>query len=131
MKYLATNNPYSQYQEQSIFTATPEELTLMLYNGCVKFMTLAEIAIDDKNMQSKNDNLQKAQAIIAELEATIDMSYDISKGLWQLYDFCMDKLINANIENDKQSIQDAKEIISQIRDTWKEAMIIARKGSSK
>lgn len=127
---MAINNPYSQYQEQSILTATPEELTLMLYNGCIKFMTLAELAIEKKDMPSKNENLQKAQAIIAELEATVDMSYDVSKNLWQLYDFCMDKLISANIENDIQAVSDAKDVIISIRDGWKEAMVIARKGSS-
>lgn len=127
---MAINNPYSQYQEQSILTATPEELTLMLYNGCIKFMTLAELSIEKKDMPSKNENLQKAQAIIAELEATVDMSYDVSKNLWQLYDFCMDKLISANIENDIQAVSDAKDVIISIRDGWKEAMVIARKGSS-
>lgn len=126
---MAKNNPYSQYQEQSVFTASPEELTLMLYNGIIKFMTLAELAIDKKDIESKNTNLQKAQTIIAELEATLKMDYEISKNLWQLYDFAMDRLTDANIKNDKKLIQEAKDIITDIRDSWKEAMLISRKES--
>lgn len=128
---MAKKNPYSQYQEQSVFTATQEELTLMLYNGCIKFMTLAELAIDKKDFQEKNINLQKAQTILAELEATLDMKYPIAKNLWQLYDFAMDRLLDANLNNDKKAIQEAKEIITDVRDTWKEAIVVARKGSAK
>lgn len=123
-------NPYSQYQNQSIMTSTPEELTLMLYNGCLKFMSIAKTAMEEKNIQEKNDNLQKAQAIVAELEGSLDMKYDISKNLWQLYDFVMDRLVNANIKNDKQALEDARAIITDLRDTWKEAILIARTNSA-
>ena len=125
---MAINNPYSKYKEQSISTATPEELTLMLYNGCIKFMNLAEIFIDEKNLEKVNTNIQKAQDIINELNLTLNMDIEISTNLRQLYDYVNSRLVDANINKDKTALDDAKTIVSEMRDTWKEAIVLARKG---
>ena len=122
------NNPYAKYKEQSVTTATPEELTLMLYNGCIKFINLAEVYIEEKDYAKSNLNIQKAQDIIQELNITLNMDYEISQNLRQLYTFINEKLLDANIQKDKQALFDAKEIVSDLRDTWKEAMALSRKG---
>ncbi|WP_041487532.1 flagellar export chaperone FliS [Acetoanaerobium sticklandii] len=122
------NNPYAKYKEQSVTTATPEELTLMLYNGCIKFINLAEVYIEEKDYAKSNLNIQKAQGIIQELNITLNMDYEISQNLRQLYTFVNEKLLDANIKKDKQALFDAKEIVSDLRDTWKEAMALSRKG---
>ena len=122
------NNPYAKYKEQSVTTATPEELTLMLYNGCIKFINLAEVYIEEKDYGKSNLNIQKAQDIIQELNITLNMDYEISQNLRQLYTFVNEKLLDANIQKDKQALFDAKEIVSDLRDTWKEAMALSRKG---
>ncbi len=122
------NNPYAKYKEQSVTTATPEELTLMLYNGCIKFINLAEVYIEEKDYGKSNLNIQKAQDIIQELNITLNMDYEISQNLRQLYTFVNEKLLDANIKKDKQALFDAKEIVSDLRDTWKEAMALSRKG---
>ena len=122
------NNPYAKYKEQSVTTATPEELTLMLYNGCIKFINLAEVYIEEKDYAKSNLNIQKAQDIIQELNITLNMDYEISQNLRQLYTFVNEKLLDANIKKDKQALFDAKEIVSDLRDTWKEAMVLSRKG---
>ena len=122
------NNPYAKYKEQSVTTATPEELTLMLYNGCIKFINLAEVYIEEKDYEKSNLNIQKAQDIIQELNITLNMDYEISQNLRQLYTFINEKLLDANIKKDKQALFDAKEIVSDLRDTWKEAMALSRKG---
>lgn len=122
------NNPYAKYKEQSVTTATPEELTLMLYNGCIKFINLAEVYIEEKDYAKSNFNIQKAQDIIQELNITLNMDYEISQNLRQLYTFVNEKLLDANIKKDKQALFDAKEIVSDLRDTWKEAMALSRKG---
>ncbi len=122
------NNPYAKYKEQSVTTATPEELTLMLYNGCIKFINLAEVYIEEKDYAKSNLNIQKAQDIIQELNITLNMDYEISQNLRQLYTFVNEKLLDANIQKDKQALFDAKEIVSDLRDTWKEAMALSRKG---
>ena len=122
------NNHYAKYKEQSVTTATPEELTLMLYNGCIKFINLAEVYIEEKDYAKSNLNIQKAQDIIQELNITLNMDYEISQNLRQLYTFVNEKLLDANIKKDKQALFDAKEIVSDLRDTWKEAMALSRKG---
>ncbi len=125
---MAANNPYAKYKEQSVTTATPEELTLMLYNGCIKFINLAEIYINEKDYAKANLNIQKAQDIIQELNITLNMEFEISQSLRQLYTFINEKLLDTNIKKDKQALSDAKDIVLELRDTWKEAMSLSRKG---
>ena len=76
-------NPYQQYKENSILTASPEELVLMLYNGILRFTEEAKIAIGNKNFERANNSIIRAQDIVSELSATLDMEYDISKNLIQ------------------------------------------------
>lgn len=125
---MAMTNPYAQYKNQSINTATPEELTLRLYEGCIKFINLAMIAIDEKNIQKSNTNIIKAQNIITEFNITLDMKYEISKNLRLLYDYLHTRLIEANIKKDKSILEEVKEFVVEFRDTWKQAMKLARQG---
>lgn len=125
---MTGNNAYAKYKEQSVNTATPEELTLMLYNGCIKFINLAEVFIDDKNIEKSNINIIKAQDIIRELNLTLNMDYEISTNLRQLYTFVNERLLDANISKDKKALAEAKQIVTELRDTWKEAMALSRKG---
>ena len=125
---MTANNAYAKYKEQSVNTATPEELTLMLYNGCIKFINLAEVFIDEKNIEKSNINIIKAQDIIRELNLTLNMDYEISNNLRQLYTFVNERLLDANISKDKKALAEAKEIVTELRDTWKEAMALFRKG---
>lgn len=125
---MAINNPYAKYKEQSVNTATPEELTLMLYNGCIKFINIAELAMEEKDISKSNENIQKAQAIINELNITLNMDIELSENLRTLYDFVNSRLVDANISKDKKPLEDAKSIVSDMRDTWKQAMALARKG---
>ena len=125
---LAINNPYVKYKEQSVNTATPEELTLMLYNGCIKFINIAGMAIEEKDISKAHENILKAQNIISELDMTLNMDIELSEGMHQLYVFIKDRLIDANISKDQKAIADAREIVTGMRDTWKEAMALARKG---
>ena len=125
---MTANNAYAKYKEQSVTTATPEELTLMLYNGCLKFINLAEVFIDDKNIEKINVNILKAQDIVNELNITLNMDYEVSENLRQLYSFVNERLIEANLRKDKKPLLEAKEIVTELRDTWKEAMALSRKG---
>ncbi|MZQ75882.1 MAG: flagellar export chaperone FliS [Peptoclostridium sp.] len=126
---MAMTNPYAKYQEQSVFTATPEELTLMLYDGCIKFINRAAIGIEDKNIEMTNTNIIKAQNIVRELNITLNMDYEVSKGLRPLYDYMHTRLIDANIKKDSQALEEVKELITDMRDTWKEAIKLARMNS--
>ncbi|OPJ56047.1 flagellar export chaperone FliS [Alkalithermobacter paradoxus] len=125
---MALNNPYATYKNQSVNTATAEDLTLKLYEGCIKFINLAIIGIDQKNIELSNTNIIKAQNIINELNITLNMDYEISKNLRALYDYLNRRLVEANISKDKDILEEVKEFVVEFRDTWKQAMIIARKG---
>lgn len=121
------SNQYLKYKQTSINTSTKEELTLMLYDGCIKFMNIAKIAIEEKNIKKANDNLLKAQAIISELDLTLNKEIEISKNMHLLYDFILNRLIESNLKKEVSLIQDAYEIVVDLRDAWKEAMILANR----
>ena len=123
---MAINNPYAKYKNNSINTSTPGELTLMLYNGCLKFIEQAKRALEVGNMEEKNKSVQKAQAIISELMLTLDKSYPVAKNMLVLYEFANSRLIDGNIKNDSALFNEASDIITEFRDTWKQVIQINR-----
>lgn len=123
---MAINNPYQAYQNNSVTTASPGELTLMLYNGCLKFTNLAKKAIEQKNIEEKNKSIQKAQNIIQELMVTLNMDLAVSRNMMTLYDFIHNRLVEANIKNDIAAIEEVEELVSEFRDTWKQVIQLNR-----
>ncbi|WP_108308264.1 flagellar export chaperone FliS [Metalysinibacillus jejuensis] len=123
---VAQSSAHNAYKQNSVTTASPGELTLMLYNGCLKFLTLAKKAMLDKDIQTKNTNLQKAQAIITELMVTLDMNVPISKEIQPLYDYMNRRLLEANIKNDPAIIDEVAGLMTEFRDTWKEVIRLNR-----
>ncbi|ACB61889.1 flagellar protein FliS [Exiguobacterium sibiricum 255-15] len=119
-------NPYATYQTNSVTTALPQDLTLMLYEGLIKFSMLAKRAIEQGLIEQKNTNIQKAQAIILELQLTLNQSIALSKDLNNLYDYMQGRLIDANVKNDVVAIDEVIGFAEEFRETWKEAMKLAR-----
>ena len=120
------NNAAEAYKRQQIMTATPEALTLMLYNGCLKFMTEGMEHIDNKEWEAANNSIQKAENIISEFRITLNMEYDIAKQLMPLYNYTYDRLVEGNIKGNTKLIQEAFDIIKELRDAWAQAMKKAR-----
>jgi len=125
---MAMKNPYGQYKQNSIMTASPQELTLMLYNGALKFIGMSKIHIEQKDIPSANESIMRTQAIIQELNITLNMDYEISTGLRSLYIYILEKLVDANISKDVKHLDEAAEMITELRDTWKEAMKFSKAG---
>ena len=123
---MAANNPYATYQHNSINTSSPGELTLMLYNGCLKFIHQAKSSLGNKNFQEMNISSQKAQAIVTELMLTLDKSYPVSQNMLALYEFVNSRLIDGNINKDEKMFDEAAAIITDFRDTWKQVIQINR-----
>ena len=119
-------NAAEAYKRQQILTATPEALTLMLYNVCLKFMNEGKDAIETKQYEQANISLQKAQNIISEFRLTLNMEYDIAKQLMPLYNYTYDRLIEGNLKSDTAMIQEGIDIIKELRDAWAQAMKKAR-----
>lgn len=110
------------YQGNRINTASPAELTLMLYDGAIKFCNIAIGALEKDDKQKANTNLIKAQKIIVEFRSTLDFKYPVAKQFDIVYDYIYRRLVEANINKDKEIAEEALKYIREMRDTWKEVM---------
>lgn len=119
-------NPYQQYQNNSVMTASPGELTLMLYNGAIKFINQGIEAISAKEVQKAHTYIIKAQNIIDELLATLDMKYEIASQLSSLYSFIKELLVEGNIYKDINKLEDARDMVRDFRDMWQEVLKAAK-----
>ena len=116
------NNMANAYQRNAIMTATSAELTLMLYEGAIKFCNIAIVAIKKKDFEKANANIKKAQAIINELRVTLDHKYSVWEDFERVYDYIARRLLDANLQKDIEIIEDALKYIREMRDAWKEVM---------
>ena len=113
------SNAASIYQENSVSTASSPKLLLMLYEGAVKFCRFAEIAIDEKNIEARNNNLIKVQNIITELTVTLNRDAgEIAEQLSSLYEYMQNQLMQANIKNDKAKVTEVKNMLQELHGTW-------------
>ena len=110
------------YRQQQVMTATPEALTLMLYNGAIKFINESIEASKKKEYETANTSCIKAQNIISEFRLTLKMEYEISKNLLALYNYAYDRLVEGNMNEDITKLEEAKDILSELRDAWAQAM---------
>ncbi|MGM8364592.1 flagellar export chaperone FliS [Virgibacillus sp. W0181] len=113
---------YETYQNNAVNTASKGQLTLMLYNGCIKFIKQAMKDLEEKDFEGKNKHIQKAQDIIQELMLTLDQKAEISSQLLPLYEYMNYRLQEANIQNDSMALEEVLEFVSDFRNTWKEVM---------
>lgn len=123
---MAANNPYTKVRENSIYTATPEELTLMLYDGALKFTNQAIIAIERKDYLKANGHISRVRDIISEFQVTLKPEYEISAQLNSIYNYINRTITTANIKKDVDLLNEVAGLIRELRDTWKEAMKISR-----
>lgn len=110
------------YQRNAIMTASPAELTLMLYEGAIKFCNIAIMGIEKNDMEKAHINLKKAQDIISEFRITLDHKYPVWEDFDRVYDYIYRRLVEANMSKDIETIEDALKYIREMRDTWKEVM---------
>ncbi|OGO77303.1 MAG: flagellar export chaperone FliS [Clostridiales bacterium GWB2_37_7] len=120
------NAAYQQYQNNMVNTASPQELTLMLYNGLVKFLNLSILGIEEKSIEKANNYILRSQDIIVEFMSTLDMNYEVSSGLMSLYDYMNSRLKEANIKKDKAIVEEVRKLAEDLRDTWGQAMKMAK-----
>lgn len=121
------NNPYAKIKNNSIMTATPAELTLMLYEGAIKFGNQAITAIKAKDIQEAHRLIIRMQDIVDELRGTLNFDFPIAEQMDRLYEFISFTLVEANMEKSAEKVETALSFIRDFRDTWKEAMVLAKK----
>ncbi len=122
---MLKNNAYTAYATNKILTATPAELTLMLYEGAIKFCNIAVKAIEDKDIEKAHTNIVKAEKIIEEFQATLNHKYEVAKDFDNVYNYLRDRLIQANMKKDKEILEEVLGHLRTMRDTWKEVMRLA------
>lgn len=119
---MTNRNPYAAYNNSKIMTASPAELTLMLYDGAIKFCNIAIAGIEEKNIEKAHNNIKKVEAIIGEFLATLDHKYPVAKDFENVYNYLQDRLVMANIKKDKEILEEVLEHLRTMRDTWKQVM---------
>lgn len=125
---MFVNNAYNQYIENSVYTASPAELTLMLYNGLVKFIMQGQAAIQNNKLEKSHESIVKAQAILQEFQASLDHNYEVAEYLNLMYDYMHRRLIEANIKKDSEILEEVLGYAKELRDTWEKAMKLSKNG---
>ena len=121
---------YQQYKNSKVLTASPAELTLMLYDGCIKFCNMAVMDINGKDFYKANKNIQKAERIIGEFKMTLDHRYEVAKDFDNIYDYVLRRLHEANMTKDTTILDECITHMRSLRDTWKEVMKRTNNGAS-
>lgn len=121
---MALPNAYAQYKNSKILTASPAELTLMLYEGAIKFCNIAIAAIEQKDIEKAHTNIVKTQRIIEHFRLTLDMKYPVAQDFDRVYEYLARRLVQANVKKDKEILEEVLEHFHSMRDTWKEVMRI-------
>jgi len=123
MAYQA--NPYlQQYNNSKILTASPAELTLMLYEGAIKFCNIAIMGIEQKDVDKAHTNIMKTERIINHLRVTLDMKYPVAQDFERIYVYLEQRLLEANMKKDTEILEEINTHLRSVRDTWKEVMRI-------
>ena len=117
---MSTRNPYQAYQKTQVTTAKPEKILLMLYEGAIKFVKIANVRMRAKDIAGKGTYISKAMAIISELMNTLDHEVGgaLAQDLENLYMFMMDKLMEANLHNRPEDLETVEKLLVTLYSAW-------------
>ncbi|MCI5954381.1 MAG: flagellar export chaperone FliS [Lachnospiraceae bacterium] len=119
---MALPGAYAQYNNSKILTASPAELTLMLYDGAIKFCNIAVLAVEQKDVEKAHINITKTERIIDYFRQTLDMNYPVAEDFDRVYAYLSRRLVEANMKKDKEILEEVNLHLHSMRDTWKEVM---------
>lgn len=119
---MQQRNAQNVYKQNQVMTASPKKLIVLLYDGCIKNMKQAELAISEQQIEQANHALKKAQDIILELQSTLNFETggDIAQNLNDIYIYLMDKLIESNIKKDAELVLQSRKLLEDLREAWTE-----------
>lgn len=119
---MIANQGYAAYANNKIMTASPAELTLMLYEGAIKFCNLAIAGVEEHDIEKAHKNIRKVENIIAEFQATLNHKYPVAKEFDNVYTYLQQRLVEANMKKDKEILEEVLGHLRTMRDTWKQVM---------
>ena len=125
---MAPNNGYAAYANNKSMTASPAELTLMLYEGAIKFCNIAIVACENKDIEKAHINIRKTDRIIEEFEITLDDKYPVAKDFHAVYTYLRSCLRHAMIDKDPETLQEVLKHLRTMRDAWKDVMKLTANG---
>ena len=128
MAFNQANQAYAEYNRNKVLTASPAELTLLLYEGAIKFCTIAIIGLEQNDMEKVHNNIIKVENIIEEFQATLNHKYPVAEDFDKIDKYIYNLLVEANIKKDKELLEQALNELRGMRDTWKEVMAKAKQG---
>jgi flagellar protein FliS len=117
---------YAQYLNSKIMTATPAELTLMLYEGAIKFGNIAIVAMENNNPSKAHENIVKVENIIQNFRETLDKKYPVWQDFENVYVYLLRRCHEANMTKDPAIMEEVLTHLRSMRDNWKEVMKTAR-----
>ncbi len=123
---MLTNQGYAAYANNKVMTASPAELTLMLYEGAIKFSNLAIAGIEENDIMKAHNNIMKVENIIEEFQSTLNHKYPVAEDFDAVYSYLMRRLREANIKKDKEIMEEVLGHLRTMRDTWKEVMKLSK-----
>lgn len=128
---MALPSAYEKYNNSKILTASPAELTLMLYEGAIRFCNIAIMGIEHKEIEKAHINIVKTQRIIEEFRSTLDHKYPVATDFDRVYVYLLRRLLEADMKKDKAILEEVNMHLHSMRDTWKEVMRINRESHIK
>lgn len=126
---MAPNNGYAAYANNKIMTASPAELTLMLYEGAIKFCNIAIVACERKEIEKAHINIRKTDRIIEEFQITLNRKYKVAEDFDNVYKYIRQRLLEANVTKNPEILEEVLEHLRTMRDTWKEVMVLTANGT--
>jgi flagellar protein FliS len=128
---MLKNQAYRAYHNDKITTASPAELTLMLYEGAIRFCNQAIAAIGKNDIQGAHNNIRKVEKIIMEFQSTLNDKYEVAQDFHKVYDYMLSCLRDANTKKNAADVEECAKHLRTMRDTWKEVMRLNATASNK
>lgn len=126
-------NPYgaNQYKQMAIKTANRGQILIMLYEAAIQHVKKASAAIKEGNVSAKGMHIGKIHDIVSELTATLDhkVGGKIAEDLERLYNFIIEQLLKANVENSTEALQTVEKLLTTLLDGWRVAVQEAQKNA--
>lgn len=113
-------NGHDRYLETAVETASPARLIVMLYDGAIRFINEAAYAMQQRDYETQNAKLQRAQKILAELISSLDFDKggEVAENLFRLYTYMYNQLVEANINDDTARLEHVVGLLCEIREAW-------------
>ena len=119
---MALPNAYAQYSNNKVLTASPADLTLMLYEGAIKFCNIALLGFEQNDTEKINNYIKKTLNIITEFRSTLDRKYPVAEDFDRIYVYILQRLLEANVKKDKEILEEVNTHLRSMRNNWKEVM---------